>query len=253
MFGVLITRCLLMVFGYAYPAFECYKTLEKSSRSLDVESLRFWCKYWIIVAIFTFFERIADVLIAWLPVYGEMKLLFLVYLWHPKTKGSGHVYGTMLQPYLAKNEAEIERMTVEMKVRAWDLSYLFWTNFSEMAHAGFLKVLKCAADFQSAKFKNSPFIIQQRVDQNSPMASPPPPNKLPSFSSRVADKMTDSPRGAPQSPVGIVRGDPDMTEADGGQSPDFCETESFVNEEDKPSSPYPPAVRARLRRIKPQS
>ena len=75
-------------------------------------------------------------------------------------QGSGHVYGTMLQPYLAKNEAEIERMTVEMKVRAWDLSYLFWTNFSEMAHAGFLKVLKCAADFQSAKFKNSPFIIQ---------------------------------------------------------------------------------------------
>lgn len=95
--------------------------------------------------------------------------------------------------------------------------------------------------------------IQQRVDQNSPMASPTPPNKLPSFSSRVADKMTDSPRGAPQSPVGIVRGDSDMTEADGGQSPDFCETESFVNEEDKPSSPYPPAVRARLRRIKPQS
>lgn len=77
-----------------------------------------------------------------------------------KTQGSGHVYGTMLQPYLMKNEAEIERMMVEMKVRAWDLSYLFWTNFSEMAHSGFLKVLKCAADFQSTRFKNSPFQLQ---------------------------------------------------------------------------------------------
>lgn len=254
MFGDLITRCLLMAFGYAYPAFECYKTLEKSSRSLDVESLRFWCKYWIIVAIFTFFERISDVLIAWLPLYGEMKLLFLVYLWHPKTKGSGHVYGTMLQPYLMKNEAEIERMMVEMKVRAWDLSYLFWTNFSEMAHSGFLKVLKCAADFQSTRFKNSPFQLQ-RTDQQQqpPMSSPSPPNKLPSFSARVADQTDDSPRAAPPSVERISRADSETGEADGGQSPDFCETESFVNEEDKPASPYPPAVRARLRRIKPQS
>ena len=66
----------------------------------------------------------------------------------------------MLQPYLMKNEAEIERMMVEMKVRAWDLSYVFWTNFSEMAHSSFLKILKCAADFQSTKFKNSPFQLQ---------------------------------------------------------------------------------------------
>ena len=59
-----------------------------------------------------------------------------------------------------RNEAEIERMMVEMKVRAWDLSFVFWTNFSEVAHSSFLKVLKCAADFQSAKFKNTPFQLQ---------------------------------------------------------------------------------------------
>ncbi|KAA0025226.1 hypothetical protein IC582_018740 [Cucumis melo] len=243
MLGDLITRCLLMAFGYAYPAFECYKALEKSSRSLDVESLRFWCKYWILVAIFTFFERFADVLIAWLPLYGEMKLVFLVYLWHPKTKGSGHIYGTMLQPYLMKNEAEIERMMVEMKVRAWDLSYVFWTNFSEMAHSSFLKILKCAADFQSTKFKNSPFQLQ-RIDQQPqpPTVSPLPPKKLPSFSARVADQMNESPRT-----------NSEMEEVDDGQSPDFGETESSVNEEDKPASPYPPSGRARLRRIKPQS
>lgn len=45
----------------------------------------------------------------------------------------------------------------------------------------------------------------------------------------------------------------EMEEVDDGQSPDFGETESSVNEEDKPASPYPPSGRARLRRIKPQS
>lgn len=85
------------------------------------------------------------------------------------------------------------------------------------------------------------------------MSSPSPPNKLPSFSARVADQTDDSPRAAPPSVERISRADSETGEADGGQSPDFCETESFVNEEDKPASPYPPAVRARLRRIKPQS
>jgi len=30
--------------GYAYPGFECYKTVEKNK--IDMEELRFWCKYW---------------------------------------------------------------------------------------------------------------------------------------------------------------------------------------------------------------
>lgn len=35
-----------LVFGYAYPAYECYKTVEKNK--LEIEQLLFWCQYWYI-------------------------------------------------------------------------------------------------------------------------------------------------------------------------------------------------------------
>lgn len=33
-----------MAFGYAYPAYECFKTVEMNKP--DIEQLRFWCQYW---------------------------------------------------------------------------------------------------------------------------------------------------------------------------------------------------------------
>ncbi|GAY67578.1 hypothetical protein CUMW_257640 [Citrus unshiu] len=35
---------LKMVFGYAYPAYECFKAAEKNKP--DTEQLLFWCQYW---------------------------------------------------------------------------------------------------------------------------------------------------------------------------------------------------------------
>ncbi|KAE8659857.1 protein disulfide-isomerase LQY1-like [Hibiscus syriacus] len=60
MIGSFLTRGLVMVFGYAYPAYECYKTVEMNKP--DIEELRFWCKYWILVAVLTVSERIGDAL-----------------------------------------------------------------------------------------------------------------------------------------------------------------------------------------------
>jgi len=33
-----------LILGYTYPAFECFKTVEKNK--VDIEELRFWCQYW---------------------------------------------------------------------------------------------------------------------------------------------------------------------------------------------------------------
>jgi len=33
-----------LVLGYAYPAYDCYKTLELNTPQM--EQLRFWCQYW---------------------------------------------------------------------------------------------------------------------------------------------------------------------------------------------------------------
>lgn len=39
-----------MVFGYAYPAYECYKAVEKNKP--EIQQLRFWCQYWFVICLF---------------------------------------------------------------------------------------------------------------------------------------------------------------------------------------------------------
>ncbi|GBG73335.1 hypothetical protein CBR_g13055 [Chara braunii] len=73
-----------MVCGYLYPAYNCYKTVERPRP--EPEQLRFWCTYWIIMALLTVLERFSDVFLLWLPMYNEFKLAIIIYLWYPKTK-----------------------------------------------------------------------------------------------------------------------------------------------------------------------
>ncbi|KAE9586141.1 hypothetical protein Lal_00010018 [Lupinus albus] len=84
MIGSSITKALVMVLGYAYTAYECYKVVEKNKP--EIEQLRFWCQYWILVAVLVVCERIGDAFISWVPMYSEAKLLFFIFLWCPKTK-----------------------------------------------------------------------------------------------------------------------------------------------------------------------
>ncbi|KAK4260717.1 hypothetical protein QN277_003796 [Acacia crassicarpa] len=109
MLGDFFTRILILLLGYAYPGFECYKTVEKNR--VQIEELRFWCQYWIIVAIVMVLERFTYIFVGWLPLYGEMKVAFFVYLWYPKIKGTGFVYQAVLRPVVSRHETEIKRPT----------------------------------------------------------------------------------------------------------------------------------------------
>uniref|UniRef100_A0A0E0M3U6 HVA22-like protein n=1 Tax=Oryza punctata TaxID=4537 RepID=A0A0E0M3U6_ORYPU len=112
----LITRLLTLVLGYAYPAYDCYKTLELNKPQID--QLRFWCQ--ILLAFLTTLETITDFTVSWLPMYGEAKLALVLYLWYPKTRGAKHVYESYLQPLLARHEADIDRGLLQLRARAKD-------------------------------------------------------------------------------------------------------------------------------------
>uniref|UniRef100_A0A5B7B7D0 HVA22-like protein n=1 Tax=Davidia involucrata TaxID=16924 RepID=A0A5B7B7D0_DAVIN len=152
MLGDFITRGLVLVLGYAYPAFECFKTVEKNR--VEIEELRFWCQYWIIVALLTVFERIGDIFISWLPMYGEMKLVLFIYLWYPKTKGTGYVYETFLRPYVAKHETDIDRNIQELRARAWDLTIYYWQNCAKMGQTTLFQMIQYLAS-QSGRITNT--------------------------------------------------------------------------------------------------
>ncbi|KAJ0686977.1 hypothetical protein HanOQP8_Chr11g0421661 [Helianthus annuus] len=139
MLGELIINSLVLILGYAYPAFECFKTIEKHSAA-NAE-LRFWCQYWVIIAVLTVFERIGDIFVSWLPMYGEMKLALIIYLWYPKTKGTGYVYNAMLRPFVARHETDIERSLREMRAKAWDVAIYYWHNSSELGQTRFFEII----------------------------------------------------------------------------------------------------------------
>ncbi|GMY25346.1 putative HVA22-like protein g isoform X1 [Fagus crenata] len=170
MLGDFITRCLVLVLGYAYPAFECYKVVEKNR--VEIQELRFWCQYWIIVALLTVLERIGDIFISWVPMYGELKLALFIYLWYPTTKGSGFVYNAVLRPYVTKNETVIERKLQEWRARAWDLAIYYWQNCSQLGQSAFFEVLQRLAS-QSTRFTHP---NTAKSDNNN---SSPPPNRFP--------------------------------------------------------------------------
>ncbi|KAL3634243.1 hypothetical protein CASFOL_021297 [Castilleja foliolosa] len=169
MIGSFITRGLVLAFGYLYPAYECYKSVEMNKP--DIEQLRFWCQYWILVAGLTVCERVGDVFIGWVPMYGEAKLAFFVYLWFPKTKGTTYVYDSFFRPCVAKHETEIDRSLLELRTRAGDLVLLYWQKSASYAQTRTLDILQYIATRSTPKRPAQP----QR--QSTSVEEPSVPNR----------------------------------------------------------------------------
>lgn len=160
-----------MVSGYVYPAYECFKTVEKNRP--DVEQLQFWCQYWMIIAVLTMLERLGDTFISWLPMYSEAKLAFIIYLWYPKTKGTTYVYSTFLRPFVANHEREIDRHLNELRTRAGDLAFQYWQRGSVYAQSRFMEVLQYVAS-QSPSTPQQGSMNSQKPQSSSLGHQPPP-------------------------------------------------------------------------------
>ncbi|KAJ8615030.1 hypothetical protein MRB53_034402 [Persea americana] len=135
----------------------------------------------IIVAMVTVFERIGEVLVSWLPMYGEMKLAFLIYLWYPKTKGTHYVYETLLRPYFSKHEPEIDRKLLEYRARARDIALLYFQNFASQGQLKFYEFLQFLAKQSSRNWTSRNGDDQQQQQRGSPKQNSPTPPPSPSL------------------------------------------------------------------------
>ncbi|KAJ0480658.1 hypothetical protein HanIR_Chr13g0634171 [Helianthus annuus] len=189
MLGELITNSLVLILGYAYPAFECFKTLEK--HGVENGELRFWCQYWVIVAILTVFERVGDMFISWVPMYGEMKLALIIYLWYPKTKGTWYVYEAMLRPFIENHETDIERCLKEMRAKAWDVAIYYWQNSTELGQTKFFEIFHYIV---SKPTRPEILYTHQNSGDGRP---PPPPVTTTSFFRSEQDEDTWAPTAPP--------------------------------------------------------
>ena len=66
--------------------------------------------------------RFMDRMVSSLPMYGEAKLMLILYLRHPSTRGARHVYDGFLRSLLARHEDNIDRCMLELGARVRDVT-----------------------------------------------------------------------------------------------------------------------------------
>eukprot|EP00933_Yihiella_yeosuensis_P051328 TRINITY_DN49243_c0_g1_i1.p1 TRINITY_DN49243_c0_g1~~TRINITY_DN49243_c0_g1_i1.p1 ORF type:complete len:324 (+),score=60.34 TRINITY_DN49243_c0_g1_i1:128-1099(+) len=122
-FGVLFLfygfggQAVCTLLGIAYPAFESFKAVEDFANLADLDqselykkstSLQFWLMYWIVVSMFTTFETFFYIVLVWLPFYYPLKVLVLLWLYMPQTRGANYAYHKLVSPYLRRNRHHID-------------------------------------------------------------------------------------------------------------------------------------------------
>ncbi|XP_024417110.1 receptor expression-enhancing protein 3 [Desmodus rotundus] len=112
----MISRAVVLVFGMLYPAYYSYKTV----KTKNVKEYVRWMMYWIVFALYTVIETVADQTVAWFPLYYELKIAFVIWLLSPYTKGASLIYRKLLHPLLSSKEREIDDYIVQAKERGYE-------------------------------------------------------------------------------------------------------------------------------------
>nr|XP_021185920.2 uncharacterized protein LOC110373100 [Helicoverpa armigera] len=111
MISSIISRLVILVFGTLYPAYASYKAV----RTKDMKEYVKWMMYWIVFAFFTCTETFTDVFLSWFPFYYEVKIVLVLWLLSPATKGSSILYRKFVHPALCRREQEIDEYIAKAK------------------------------------------------------------------------------------------------------------------------------------------
>ncbi|KAL0236939.1 hypothetical protein PCE1_000336 [Barthelona sp. PCE] len=103
MIGFALSRAIqhLLTLIAVYKSFKALQTPETSD---DSRLLTFW----IVFGLFSVIENIASIVIAWLPLYYELKIAFTAYLMLRNFKGSLKMYTEYVHPWLCLNEDQFD-------------------------------------------------------------------------------------------------------------------------------------------------
>jgi len=126
---------LRLILGTLYPAYASYKAV----RTKNVREYVKWMMYWIVFAAFSAMETFTDIFVAfWFPFYYEVKILLLIWLISPVSRGSlgsSIIYRKFVHPNLMKKEDEIDRWMQRLRMQGYDsISYYGTRAFSYVSN-----------------------------------------------------------------------------------------------------------------------
>ena len=86
--------------GFLYPAYMSFKSMESNTKGATTEDATQWLTYWVVFSSVTVIEGCFGFIVSWIPMYFFVKLGFIVWLYHPSTKGAETIYGQVVRPYI---------------------------------------------------------------------------------------------------------------------------------------------------------
>lgn len=116
MVSVILSRIVILFCGTLYPAYRSYKTV----KTKNVREYVKWMMYWIVFAVFLCTEALLDFFVSfWFPFYYEVKILFVIWLLSPYTKGASFVYRKFIHPLLVRHEEDIDQYLNKAKTDSY--------------------------------------------------------------------------------------------------------------------------------------
>jgi len=115
MISCILSRLVILVIGTLYPAYASYKVVKSRNPREYVK----WMMYWIVFAFFTCVETITDIFLSWFPFYYEGKILIVIWLLSPMTRGSSFLYRKFVHPMLSTREQEIDEYLAKAKEQGY--------------------------------------------------------------------------------------------------------------------------------------
>jgi len=120
MFVYLLSKVVTNVLGLLYPAYLSFVAVKNK----DVRGYVQWMMYWIVFAFYSFCESFTDTFIGpWFPFYYELKILLVIWLMSPVTRGANIVYRRFIHPNLVKYEPEIDLQIAGVKDKVGSVFY----------------------------------------------------------------------------------------------------------------------------------
>lgn len=139
MMSALLSRCLILVLGTLYPAYRSYKAIKNKDLREHVK----WMMYWIVFALFTTCETFLDIFFSWFPFYYEIKILFILWVLSPATRGSSLLYKKVVHPMLISREKEIDDLIEKTKQQGYStFIQLFSSGFNYASNLFLSSALK---------------------------------------------------------------------------------------------------------------
>ena len=121
------------------------KTIEKKHGDDTTK----WLSFWTVFGLFQTVEMFIGFILAYVPYYSIVRIVFFVYLQAPQTNGAQTLYKAVFQPFLKKHEKDIQAFVDSVQSKAAEAKAEMVNQAKEAASSeNILKVAQATQDLQ---------------------------------------------------------------------------------------------------------